>query len=740
MPRTLRADAPRPGRKSRRPGRWRPLALGVLVSSAAWGQASAPGAAGDAHAQIQSLDRFQAEQERLRERARQQPPTYEDQFLKADDEPLLGGEGGDPALEPPGQRHWLVETQLNRMQQRQSGTPSQSLSESGLRLQYQEETLNHGQWQVYADTRRRSGDASAHAWGAFSFAARSPTGSRLTARNLGFPLSPSTFADIGLGDINSEVTDGLSRGQRLSLGNSTLRGASLRVFTDHADLRIGQGQLGRFVGGPYAGFERTSGALSWLGLTQRFEHQRYASAQINRATDAQALLANGRLGRLDSTGYALAIGQGHQVLDDGDHRLRLTLMGSSDALADGSTRRAAGAFAEGAWQTGSIRHEGGLLSTRPQLRFGDQLVADGARGAYWRMDASGTRLYWGMGLSHERYEDRAAWGLGERGSSGLSFNWNHRLDRRSAWGGYLQWQRLRADVGGVGTSGNDSRYASAYYQTRWTGHGDSRLRLTSRHNQQLVSNGPAATGQDIEWEQDWLSNDRETDTTSLRTTLGWARDQSLGQTDTYPTAGLDTRTRTDGGWELSMNLRYTSRHGNLSTSRGLAGAVQAERQITPAWRLGASLLLNQATLTLTPPALLPGSLAVNRSEDRTAMVYLRYESQRGRGFADTPGAAHGAGAGRISGEVFLDANRDGVQQANEEGVPGVEVLLNGRERAVTDRRGRFEFAQVRTGSQRLSLRPETIPLPWGEGPQSRAVVDVPLRGEAIAPLAVVTPQ
>ena len=72
-------------------------------------------------------------------------------------------------------------------------------------------------------------------------------------------------------------------------------------------------------------------------------------------------------------------------------------------------------------------------------------------------------------------------------------------------------------------------------------------------------------------------------------------------------------------------------------------------------------------------------------------------------------------------------------------MPGAEVLLNERERVLTDRRGRFEFPLVRSGTQRLGLRPDSIPLPWGEGPQSRAVVDVPLRGEAIAPLAVVRP-
>ena len=134
---------------------------------------------------------------------------------------------------------------------------------------------------------------------------------------------------------------------------------------------------------------------------------------------------------------------------------------------------------------------------------------------------------------------------------------------------------------------------------------------------------------------------------------------------------------------------------------------------------------------------MPGAVTVSRSNERTAMVYLRYEGHSGRSFDDTPGARLGAGAGRVQGVVFFDDNRDGIQQAEEEGVPGVEVQLNGRQSVITDSRGHFEFPQVRTGAQRLGLRPESIPLPWGEAPQSRAVVEVPLRGTAIAPLGVV---
>ncbi|MGC4396745.1 SdrD B-like domain-containing protein [Hydrogenophaga sp. T2] len=708
--------------------------LGALMGLSAWGQAPpAPTPApGGVVAQIQSLDRFQAEQERLRDQMRNRPAAYDDQFLQSDDEPALNADGQNPAAEPPGLRYWLVETRADWTTRKLSGQSPQHLTDTGLRLQYQQETLNHGEWHLSADLRRQSGDAALSGYGPYSFAARSPNGERLTARVLGFPVSPQAFADFGLGDIGSNVTDGLSRGQRLSLGSSTLRGASLRLFTEHTDLRAGWGERGQLEGGPYAGFEPTTGQLAWLGLTQRFERQRYASAQVNRLAGAQGWSGTGVRTPLDSTGIAAAIGQGYLVSDEGQHRVRLSWVASSTQMAD-TPRNASGLYLEGATQWGDFRHEGGTYRLRPGLRFGDQLLSQGAQGAYWRMDAYGTRLYWGMGLDLERSDDAALFGLQGRRSAGLSANWNQRIDRRSSWGGYLQMLRVRTPSG---ASDQNSSQASAHYQNRWFAWGDSRLRATLQRNQQLVVNAPAATGQQLEWEQDWLPADASASTT-VRTTLGWARDQSAGQTDTYPTAGLDLRTSTDSGWDLSVLLRYTSRSSNLSTSRGLAGTVQGEKQLTPHWRLGASLLLNQASITLDPQANLPGAVTVSRSNERTAMVYLRYEGQRGRSFDDTPGARLGAGAGRVQGVVFFDDNRDGIQQAEEEGVPGVEVQLNGRQSATTDGRGRFEFPQVRTGAQRLGLRPESIPLPWGEGPQSRTVVDVPLRGTAIAPLGVV---
>jgi hypothetical protein len=99
-------------------------------------------------------------------------------------------------------------------------------------------------------------------------------------------------------------------------------------------------------------------------------------------------------------------------------------------------------------------------------------------------------------------------------------------------------------------------------------------------------------------------------------------------------------------------------------------------------------------------------------------------------------AGGGAGGGSVSGRVFFDANRDGEPQPGEAGAAGVEVLLDGRYRAITDRDGRFEFPLVTSGRHQLTLTPESVPLPWGAAQDSGTSVNVPLRGQASAVIPV----
>ena len=84
-----------------------------------------------------------------------------------------------------------------------------------------------------------------------------------------------------------------------------------------------------------------------------------------------------------------------------------------------------------------------------------------------------------------------------------------------------------------------------------------------------------------------------------------------------------------------------------------------------------------------------------------------------------------------------DADAEAATMLVAHGVAGVEVVLDGRYRTVTDRDGQFEFPVVPTGHHRLSLTQESVPLPWGASGDNTSSVHVPLRGQASASIAVV---
>ena len=578
-------------------------------------------------------------------------------------------------------------------------------------------------------------------------------------RNIGFPLTTRTFADTALGDVYSELTDGLARNYRLSLGSTTVRGATARIFRPDLDWRAGYGQRGLFAGGPYPGFERDQGTLGWLGATLRLGGPWFTAVQFDRADDVPAyyrlpsegIAAAPGLGSKSVTSWAASLGYGRGVLRDGDFKVRATLLGSRTrarspsmaeglaAPADAADGDAHGLFIEASARTGAYRHEFGLHAAQPQLHFGDHALASAARGAYWRVDRHASRLSWGAGLDHERTglgrSSAMDFGLSGYRRLGANGNVQYQFDRHTAVGGSFSAYQTHNDAGASGGGKSRSLYASAFYQTRFFDWPRSRFMLTLRRNERIVLDDSAATGQEVQWEQDWVGGRFETRRPEFTTTLGYAHDRSGGMSRNYPTAGLQWRHGLEGGLLLAGNLRYTSQSGGLYTSRGLSGSASAEKALGGGWRMGIMAYFNQARASLLPtPSSLPN---LYRSDEKTAYVYLRWEGSAGTTYATAGLPGEGAGGGGLSGRVFHDASRDGEQQAGEAGVAGVEVVLDGRYRTVTDRDGRFEFPIVTTGHHQLSLTPESVPLPWGAQGDNATSVYVPLRGQASAAIAVV---
>lgn len=683
-------------------------------------------------ATIESLDSFEAEQEHLKKLLADKPRAYQDNVMDsrdlaelAEEEADSSGDGGDEAE---GLRSVVLESRVDLASSAVSENQVQRAGSAGVRLEYRHETMDLGEFVWQVDARGRADDQTAINIGSVD---GKPKNVRATVRNLGLPVMTNVLADTAVGDIGSEVTQALGRNYRVALGTSPVRGVGTHVYSEKFDLRAGTGVRGELLGSPYPAFEATQGKLSWLGYSQRVGENLLAGVQVNQAKDIPVTDANGITtsnGTEDVSSVAASLGYRKQQANGGRLNVRATVVSSkASAVVTGRNQGAKGIFVEAGFEQGRYRHELGAYSGDSNLHFGDNRLLSGSRGAFWRVDHSGSRLNLGGGLEVEQYTPTGNLSVANSQRVGLNAHAQYRFNRDDMLGGSLQAHNLQADGNTVSGSRGGSRSANlnVHYQTRFRQFGRSRFSATLHRNETLVSNGATATGDEIQWEQDWISGKYETMRPELTTTLGIAHDRSAGETQIYPTAAVSARYWLDADWNVSGNLRYTSRTSNLSTSQGVAGTLATEYALGNEWQLGGALSLNQARVDFSGNSLLEPSIM--RTNDKQAYAYLRWQQTSGKPYQKLGGKS--AGSGEVSGVVFVDANQDGEHQVDEASVPNVEVVLDGTYRVTTDATGEFRFNAVTVGKHSLGLNLDTVPLPWGEGETAGSEINVPLRGQ-----------
>jgi hypothetical protein len=689
-------------------------------------------------APIQTLDRAQLEQLRLQELLRKQPKAYVDKVLDSTTSAAADDENAPTIAEQSqGFRSVFVETRMGVTSTEADGLALRRSNELGVRTEARLETLNYGEFVLQADTRQRSNSQLPSAL----LVTEPATGARLTVRNTQFPLTTQIFADSVVGDFSSDVTDALARSYRLSLGRSALRGLGSRIYSKDWDVRVGTGQRGRLIGGPYPGFQQTEGQLSWLGASRRVGAGGVVGLQASQARgvlvpqDGSAIAAQGSTEDITSLAAAAAYAGVWNANDTWRTRLSYIRSQATPSVGQGATPAQAW-YGEAGFKLGRYQHELGVYQSDFGLRFGDSRLPDDQRGAYWRVDSSGLQWSWGAGADYEQQNpSQDAARLSSRRIQ-MSGNGHWRIDRDSSVGGQVSSANTlyiaNVSFPNIGDSAR-SVSAGVYYQNRWPQWGRSRISYNLRRS--AVDGSTSNTSNELLWEHDWVTGKYDTQRPELATSLGWARESSAGVNQSYPSAGLVLRHYIDADWSVSGNLRYSLRYGNEATTKGWSGSIDTERGFGSGWRAGASLLLNQSSQSLNASA---SAAAQNtRSQDTAVFVYLRWDHSAGLPYqAAGLRSADSAGTGSIDGAVFFDANRDNEQQSNEAGVAGVEVILDGRYRITTDKNGRFEFPVVTTGRHQLTVYPESIPLPWGTANQEPKNIDVPLRANVQSRIAV----
>lgn len=533
--------------------------------------------------------------------------------------------------------------------------------------------------------------------------ASNPSGSTLTLRQRGLPLDGGWFANNEIGVVGSLAPALNQSASRVYVPTYLLQGVSTEWLNpaEGLQLQASSGQPGRIDGSVAGRFEAFSGQVNSAGL-QMTEGPWALAARVANARGL-SLTSDPALsgGALDASSVQLSARR-----QMGAESLQANMVSTTSSRLP---RVQSGFWADGETREGSVAHSAGLFWLDPGLSWAGQPMASDAAGGYVR--SSWQTRQWsaegGFDLLRA-VSDPKRTGIFATGSG--------------------RWRYSRSVSVGAGASvrsfsGNAwSTYSELRWQNDWGGSG-LRLDLASQTQQRT---------RQLTLDHDW------------RVATSW----SLATSVTAGQTVFDGQRETLWGTALSLSAPLASDvmvRGNVTLEEAGSGNSRTginaglSWRVTPHWSLDGNYNLNRGRTRLTTsidPLAPPLPFETSTTQSRSVFVALRWEDRAGSRSAPLGGQAL-QGGGRIEGTVFLDANRNGRQEAGETGPAGVTVYLDNRYAARTDSQGRFSFDFVAVGSHTLTVLRETLPLPWVPAQEQAIPVEVRVRGTLSLNIGVV---
>ncbi len=617
--------------------------------------------------------------------------AYQDRVL--DDlppEPLDDG-GATPAYDSSGWPRFLrLETRLGT-----EPFDDQHHSRAGVAVYGLLETPNHGTLSLDGSHSPHSGRGT------------------LTLRQRGLPLGGGWTGNHEAGVLNSPLPPIHRLPSRVALPSALIQGVAGEWARDDGgwQWQAASGTPGRLEGLPSSVWRSGSGQRHSLGLQWRPGVQATPADPLDRSgwTLAAQLEAARDIALLDNPLPTDRFDADSALLtarhETDDRRVQAQWVQAHGGRLGGQRQ---GLWVDAEWDDGPRHHGAGLYRLDPDLHWAGQPMASDAQGVYarsaWRTrqwSAEGS-LDWLRSVSGDTADGIYATFSGRRrlgaasqiGAGGALRDFDGR-----AWTAYVDW-----------------RHDNAWGNSGW------RLDLSGGASQ--------AHEQRLGYDQDW------------RVPQGWTLATSLG----LGRVGADDGQAAQTLWAaaLSLGAPIGSRaqlRASLDTERRSGGEHHDSLSLGASWRIdtrwsvegqfhrGLGRYSSASLDPLAPP------VSTQTTADRSFYAVLRYELQAGSRLAPLGGRPQ-EGGGRIEGVVYLDANRSGTQEASESGASGVTVYLDNRYAVRTDAQGRFSFPFVAAGTRTVTVRNETLPLPWAVVDEGSVKVPVRLREDTRLSLPV----
>ncbi len=534
----------------------------------------------------------------------------------------------------------------------------------------------------------------------------SPHASRgtLTLRQRGLPLGSGWTANHEAGILNSPLPPIHRLPSRVALPSALIQGVAGEWARNDGgwQWQAASDTPGRLEGLPGSVWRSGVGQRHSAGLQWRPGLQATPADPLDRSGWTLAAQLESARGvaqvdnplptdRFDADGTLLALRH-----ETEDRRVQAQWLHAGGGRAGGQRQ---GLWADAEWDDGPRRHGAGLYRLDPDLHWAGQPMASDAQGVYVR----------------------SAWRTRQWSAEG-SLDWLRSVSGDTSDGLYATFSgRRRLGVGsqlGAGVALRD------FGGRAWATHADWRRdNAWGNSGWRLDFSGGTAQAREhrLGYDQDW------------RVPQGWTLSTSLGL---GRVGAYDGQTAQDL-WAAALNLgaplgSRANLRASLDTEHRSGGERRYSLSLGANWRIDTrwsvegqyNRSLGRSSSVpidpLTPP------VSAQSTADRSFYAVLRYELQAGSRQAPLGGRPQ-EGGGRIEGVVYLDANRSGTQEASEAGASGVTVYLDNRYAARTDAQGRFEFPFVAAGTRTVTVRNETLPLPWAVVDDGQVRVDVRLR-------------